>query len=478
MPIVKKTLSEVSPAIRAAFQKAQDVLSKNSLDYGIELLKEITKKDPGFLDSRIMLRKAEKTKYAHMNIFQKILAHILSIPPILKGGALVAKKPLEALGLAEDALAINIASPLAYELLAKAGLALDANFIAVEAYEALVDRNPKNEPNLRKLAELYEADGQGAKVLHIRQIIAAKYPDNLEAQAALRAAAALATMEQGKWNESGSSVAKAAAAAKKKGGEKQVRDDRIIRAEEDVREMIGVYEKRVANGDESIDMRRKLAELYQRDKRYSDAIETYNWLVKKMGTLDPTIDKAIEACRIELSDQRIKELQEQHAPQEEIDKEKQAINQYRLERGEERVRLYPNDTLIRYDLAELYWEFNMLDKALEQFQIAQRNPQKRLSAIVYLGRCFAAKKQYDMAVEQYDKAIAEMPVMDKDKMNAIYHLGVTCEEMGNTKRAMDCFKQIYSANVNYLDVAKRMDAYYAKLNAEREKSKTEAAPQS
>ena len=67
MPIVKKTLSEVSPAIRAAFQKAQDVLSKNSLDYGIELLKEITKKDPGFLDSRIMLRKAEKTKYAHMN---------------------------------------------------------------------------------------------------------------------------------------------------------------------------------------------------------------------------------------------------------------------------------------------------------------------------------------------------------------------------------------------------------------------------
>ena len=97
MPIVKKTLSEVSPAIRAAFQKAQDVLSKNSLDYGIELLKEITKKDPGFLDSRIMLRKAEKTKYAHMNIFQKILAHILCIPPILKGGALVAKKPLEAL---------------------------------------------------------------------------------------------------------------------------------------------------------------------------------------------------------------------------------------------------------------------------------------------------------------------------------------------------------------------------------------------
>ena len=98
----------------------------------------------------------------------------------------------------------------------------------------------------------------------------------------------------------------------------------------------------------------------------------------------------------------------------------------------------------------------MLDKALEQFQLAQRNPQKRLSAIVYLGRCFAEKKQYDMAVEQYDKAISEMPVMDKEK------------------QAMECFKQIYSTNVNYLDVAKRMDAYYARLNAAREQAKAEA----
>ena len=474
MPIVKKNLSEVSPAIRSAFQKAQDVLSKNSLDYGIELLKEIAKKDPGFLDSRILLRKAEKTKYARMNVFQKVLAQITSLPPVLKGGAIVSKKPLEALGCAEDALAINIASPLAYNLLAQAAIALEANFIAVEAYEALVDRDTKNEANLKKLAELYEADGQGAKVLHIRQIIAAKYPDNLEAQAALRAAAALATMEQGKWNEEGSSVAKSAKAANKKGGEKQVRDDRIIRAEEDIREMIGVYEKRVASGDESIDMRRKLAELYQRDKRFQDAIDTYQWLVEKMGTLDPTIDKAIEACQIELSNLRIAELKEKNAPQEEIDKEVDAINKYRLERGEDRIRLYPNDTLIRYDLAVLYWEFRMLDKALEQFQLAQRNPQKRLSAIVYLGRCFAEKKQYDMAVEQYDKAISEMPVMDKEKMNAIYHLGVTCEEMGNDKQAMECFKQIYSTNVNYLDVAKRMDAYYARLNAAREQAKAEA----
>ena len=471
--IKKIGLAEVSPAARMAYQKAQDVLSKNSLDYGIELLKGVAKKEPGFMDSRKVLRKAERAKLARMNIFHKILSIIKTIPILIKAYAVMGKNPRISLALAEDALALNIGFMPSYKLLADAAIASNASFLAIEAYEAMVEKDPKNEQNLQKLAELYEADGQGAKVLHIRQIIAAKYPDNLEAQGALRAAAALATIEQGKWNESGSSVAKAAA-AKKNAGKEEIRDDRIIRAEEDVRHMIELYEKDIAGGNESIDLRRKLAELYLRDNRFNDALAAYDWLVKKMGTLDPNIDKAIEMCHIHIAEAKTKELQEANAPQEELDKVKDEINKYRLERAEDRVRIYPNDTLMRYDLACLYWEFGKLDKALEQFQIAQRNPQKRLSAIVYLGRCFAAKKQYDMAVEQYEKAIADMPVMDKDKMNALYHLGATYEEMDAGDKAMDCFKQIYSTNVNYLDVAKRMDAYYAKLNAKREAEKAKA----
>ena len=180
MPITKKNITEVSSAVRSAYQKAQDVLAKNSLDYGIELLKGIVKKEPGFLDARVMLRKAEKTKYAHMNAFSKVLSAIQCLGPIMKGRAFVGKKPLVALGCAEDALAINVAATPAYKLLADAAKVCEATFIAVEAYEALVDKDPKNEANLNTLAALYEEDGQGLKVLHIRQIIASKYPDSLE----------------------------------------------------------------------------------------------------------------------------------------------------------------------------------------------------------------------------------------------------------------------------------------------------------
>ena len=131
MPITKKNITEVSSAVRSAYQKAQDVLAKNSLDYGIELLKGIVKKEPGFLDARVMLRKVEKTKYAHMSVIAKVFSAIQCMGPIMKGRAFVAKKPLVALGCAEDALAINVAATPAYKLLADAAKVCEAPFIAV-----------------------------------------------------------------------------------------------------------------------------------------------------------------------------------------------------------------------------------------------------------------------------------------------------------------------------------------------------------
>ena len=231
--------------------------------------------------------------------------------------------------------------------------------------------------------------------------------------------------------------------------------------------MIVKYEEEISKGNESVDLRRKLAELYMRSGRYEESIEAYQFIVKKMGTLDPAIDRCIEKATIAITTRKIEELKAANAPQEEIDKLEQSILDYKLERYEDRVRLYPNDLVCRYELAVVYWDRNEVDKALEQFQLAQRNPAHRLQAMTYLGRCFHAKGQNDMAVEQFKSVLSEMPVMDKEKMSTLYYLGVTYEDIGEGKNAIDCFKQIYSANVNYLDVAKRMNDYYEKEKAKK-----------
>ena len=54
-----------------------------------------------------------------------------------------------------------------------------------------------------------------------------------------------------------------------------------------------------------------------------------------------------------------------------------------------------------------------------------------------------------------------MLVMDVNKLDTLYYLGLTYERMGKKAEALDCFKQIYSADVTYRDVKQRVSADYA-----------------
>ena len=455
MAIVKKTLKDVPAGTKSAYTKAMQVMNQNNLEYAITLFKEIVQFDPGFLDAREKLRKCERDYSEKMSSVAKALSNVKALGHITKGNMLKAKKPKEAMNEAEEALAFNLFNPPALTLLAESAKKLDAMFIAVEAYELIVEHDDKNEANIVKLGEYYKADGQGIKYLTICQKLADKYPGDLEKLALLREAAALASMEKGKWGQGGESDFK-----KNLNKSNTDQGDRIIRAEDDIREMIEKYSKEIADGNESIDTRRRLAELYLRSEEYEKAIEAYNWIVEKMGTLDPAIDKAIEKANTAISKRKVEQMKAEGRPQEEIDAEIKANYDYRMERFQDRIRLYPNDLQIRFEFAELLWEGGAVDDALEQFQIAQRNPQHRLIAIVYLGRCFAAKNQFDMAIEQFNRALEDMPTMNADKMFTLYHLGCTYDLMGKKKEALDCFKQIYAVDIKYLDVAERINKFY------------------
>ena len=466
MAIEKKTVAEVSPGARNVYQKAASVFAKNSVEYAIELLKSVVQKEPGFIEARNMLREAERRYSASLGGFARFIASLKQMPLVTKGRSVLKKNPELALSYAEEALSYNFLARGPLTLLIDAGKACEAPFIQMEGLEGIVELDDKNEVNMKNLAEVYEANGEGAKVLRIRQMIAAKHPDSLEAQANLRAAAALASMEQNKANAKNND--RGGMYKKTDATSDLLRDDRIVRSEEDIRKMISYYEGLIANGDTSIDNRRKLAEFYQRVSDFQKTIDTYNWIVERLGTLDPNIDKAIEFCTIQIKKQKIAKLQEAGAAQEEITAVEDEINAYRLERAEDRIKTYPNDTLIRYEAAVVYWDLGNVEKALEQFQLAQRNPQKRLYAIAYLGRCFAAKEQYDMAIEQFEKAVKDMPTMDEAKMETVYHLGITYDIIGESDKALSCFKDIYAVNVSYEDVGKRIDAYYAKKRAEKQ----------
>ena len=462
MALEKIMMKDLPQAYRTAFTRAQEVIRNGSYEYGVELLKDILKARPGFWEAREAIRDAQREKTEHLGGFGKFLAGFAMNKFLIKGKALLKKSPLEALQCAEEALSKLYCIP-GLKLVADAALELEAPYIAVAAAEAIEDIDSNSDSTLNYLAEIYEKAGEAPRVLKIRQRQVALHPKDLNAIAKMRAAAATASMSSTTFLED-----KNAKGAKQNNGSKSPNmsdlehGDRIIRSEDDIKEMIRRYEEGIAAGQVSMEVYRKLGELYQRVNRHQEAVDTYTKLVELQGNLDPVVDRAIEKSQVALYEAYIKQLTEAARPEEEIEAARNEMINYRLERARERVRKYPNDLQIRYELACLLWDIGDVDHALEEFQHSQRNPQRKLESMIYMGRCFAARERYDLAIEQFEGALSEMKYMDKDKMKGLYYEGTTYEAMGEHDKALECFKQIYAVNVGYLDVADRINAYYDK----------------
>jgi tetratricopeptide (TPR) repeat protein len=139
-----------------------------------------------------------------------------------------------------------------------------------------------------------------------------------------------------------------------------------------------------------------------------------------------------------------------------------------LERYAQRVARYPNETRYRFELGELHFEGDSYDEALQEFQLAQRNPQLRSQALFYIGRCMQQKGLMDMAVEQVEQALECGPQrMNKQRKEILYTLACMQSDLGNGDKALELFKDIYAADVSYRDVSTRIEEHYRKAKEQQ-----------
>jgi tetratricopeptide (TPR) repeat protein len=98
------------------------------------------------------------------------------------------------------------------------------------------------------------------------------------------------------------------------------------------------------------------------------------------------------------------------------------------------------------------------DGAIAAFQIAVRDPGLEVEGATMLGQCFTAKGQYDLAVEQYNRAISNRPQLDSTGMQLHYLLASALELMGDKEQALKIYKKLYSNDISFRDVAQKVDA--------------------
>ncbi len=120
------------------------------------------------------------------------------------------------------------------------------------------------------------------------------------------------------------------------------------------------------------------------------------------------------------------------------------------------------DPETHYNLGIAYKEMGLMEEAISEFQKVVKASEKTGSSThlfqvcTLLGVCFIEKGLPAIAVKWYERAL-KSPGLDEEGALALrYDMGVAHEQAGNRKAALDCFMEVYGANVDYRNVGERI----------------------
>ena len=452
----RKTFSKVQIYVRNSFNQAGKMAANGNYNEAISILVPVVKANPGLPVLFEKLREYEIEKCRRQNPFSKIFAILISIIPAIFIRIYAFIDPVRAMAMCESHLARCVDNPLMISAVAAAANICEAPWVAATALNVIRVFHPNNESNLRRLGYAMQRNEQAGEALKIFQTLARNAPGNLAVQNELRSAMALASIERGRWEEEGETQKKAADA---KDAVLQQLLDGTIHDVEQAQLLIEKFTEDLKTND-SIDMRRKLADAYMVAGDFESAQREYEKVAEKLGVADPVLDKQIEKAYISQLEKSIEELRAH--PDQYEDAEGQAAelsrerDAYILRHTVSRAKQFPNDVQLQFDLGVLRFNREEIEEAKQIFEQVVQSPQKRRACLVYLGRIALMHNDFQEAISKFEEALTEMYRMDKAKREALYYLGLACEEAGETKKALEAYCQIHANMQSYRDVAARI----------------------
>jgi pilus assembly protein FimV len=140
----------------------------------------------------------------------------------------------------------------------------------------------------------------------------------------------------------------------------------------------------------------------------------------------------------------------------------EVFQEFRSELGE--MGDEDEDLETHYNLGTAYREMGLLDEAIGEFQKVAKAIQKgkpfryEMNCSTMLGLSFMDKGEPMVASLWYKRALLT-PGLEEESILALrYDLGLALESAGESNAALDSFRQVYAANIDYRDVADRIAA--------------------
>lgn len=462
----EQDLSSIDPRLQKQVTNAKRAIEKGNPGYAVPICADILKRYPGLYEVRKTLRDAQKRLAGNSGGVKKFLTKVTSAPFALGSAGRIKKDPSKVIESAEALLSDDPSNVAAHRILGQAAEELGYHNTAIFAYECVRELEPDNLDNLKALAEQLIEVGRNKESVALCDSILARSPADGDAQNIIRKASVAQSMEKGKWEE------EADFREKLKDEEEAVRLEQASRAvtgEDALRELIEDGLKRVEKEPENLNILRDLTSNYRKLGDYENSLL---WIGKarllESGKSDVALEKLEIQITVESKEVFIREKlelieSEGETPElrAEIESAQQDLFETRFAFAGSLVERYPNEYGYRYEFGELLLEKGDLDQAIAQFQVSQRNPKVRIQSLLNLGKAFKAKKIFDLAAEQLSSANSELKIMNEIKKEVMYELADCYELKGDRERAIEEYKKLYSADISYRDVAKKIDEFYS-----------------
>jgi len=464
--VVEAKINDLDPRFIRQLENAEKSIDKNPA-YVIEICSSILSKYPSCVEVRKIMRQAQFKKFGKGNALAKIGAAVQGAVFSMQAAAKIKKgQAFEVIAEAEKLLSACPVNEGALKTLASAAASLGYWGTVAEAYQAIAQFKPSDEKNLVALADALVKSKQPDAAMQVCERILRANPANGDAQALARSASVLKTMDKGKWEDTDTSATK-----KVKDAEETLnrqKETSSVNDEETLNRMVERLAAQIQTDPENINLYREICGHLRTLKRFDDGLEYVRKARQQpLGKGDTTFEKLEQSFLIASMEQRVALLKQRIADnpgdaeaKSELADLKKREHDAKLENAKQMVERYPNDFNYRYELGMLLFDDGKLDEAIMQFQISQRSPKVRQQSLLGLGRAFTSGKKYDLAVDQLLTAKKESKIMNDAKKEIIYELGTAYELMGKAEEAFNEYKEIYSADISYRDVAAKINAYY------------------
>lgn len=138
---------------------------------------------------------------------------------------------------------------------------------------------------------------------------------------------------------------------------------------------------------------------------------------------------------------------------------------FELKEFQERVKNYPTDMGLRFQLGRRHLSLHNYDDAIAAFQEAQSDPKHRGAALRFLGEAFAAKGWFDEAIDTFRRGIESHERNDDklalelryDLMDALDQKSRKDESIEVAREASEIASEIAQRDINFKDIRKRID---------------------